>query len=163
MSRVKVVRRRVVAAVVVPACLVLAGCGAASLPAPTTTLPTGARVGPQVFLGDSAATTAAIRNFAATLGANGQTLTVAQAKAEAPSLDTAVSAAQLGLRRLTVQEVDDSRLDAQRQAILGPLGTVVAQMSAIDTAAHAGDVNTVVAHLAPLRAAITALQQAGGS
>ncbi len=138
MSRVKVVRRRVVAAVVVPACLVLAGCGAASLPAPTTTLPTGARVGPQVFLGDSAATTAAIRNFAATLGANGQTLTVAQAKAEAPSLDTAVSAAQLGLRRLTVQEVDDSRLDAQRQAILGPLGTVVAQMSAIDTAAHAG-------------------------
>ncbi len=163
MSRDKDVRRRVVAAVVVPVCLALAGCGAASLPAPTTTLPTGVRVGPQVYLSDSAATTAAIRNFAATLDANGQTLTAAQAKAEAASLDTAFRAAQLGLQRLTVQEVDDSRLDAQRQAILGPLGSVVAQMTAIDAAAHAGDVNTVVAHLAPLRAAVTALQQAGAT
>jgi len=155
--------RRLGAAAVVALCLAVAGCGAASLPAPTTTLPAGTRVGPQVFLSDSAATVGAIRRFAEDLGANGQTLTPAQAKASAPLLDASFAAAQRGLLRLSAQQVDDARLDAQRQAILGPLGTVVEQMKAIDAAAHAGNVATLVAHLAPLESAITALQQAGGS
>jgi len=155
--------RRLGAAAVVALCLAVAGCGAASLPAPTTTLPAGTRVGPQVFLSDSAATAGAIRRFSEDLGANGRTLTPAQAKASAPLLDASFVAAQRGLLRLSAQQVDDARLDAQRQAILGPLGTVVVQMSAIDAAAHAGNVATLVAHLAPLESAITALQQAGGS
>ena len=86
-----------------------------------------------------------------------------RAKASAPLLDASFAAAQRGLLRLSAQQVDDARLDAQRQAILGPLGTVVVQMLAIDAAAHAGNVATLVAHLAPLESAITALQQAGGS
>jgi hypothetical protein len=155
--------RRVGAAVLAPLCVALAGCGAASLPAPTTTLPAETRVGPQVFLSDSAATASAIRTFSEELVANGPTLSAAQAKATAPLLDTSFHQAQLGLLRLSAQEVDDSRLDAQRKAILGPLGVVVVQMSAIDAAAHAGNVATVVAHLTPLRGAIAALQQAGGS
>ena len=155
--------RRLGAAVVVPLCLAAAGCGASSLPAPTTTLPAGTRVGPQVFLSDSAATAAAVRRFSEELGANGRTLTPAQAKTSAPLLDTSLAAAQRGLLRLSAQQVDDARLDSQRQAILGPLGAVVAQMSAIDAAAHSGNVATLVAHLAPLESAITALQQAGGS
>jgi hypothetical protein len=148
--------------VVVPLCLALAGCGAASLPAPTTTLPAGTKVGPQVFLSDSAATATAIRNFAQELGANGSTMTPAEAKASAPLLNASFGQAQLGLKRLAAQEVDDSRLDAQREAIVGPLGAVVVQMSAISAAAQAGNVPTLVAHLAPLRSAISALQQAGG-
>jgi len=154
--------RRIGVAVLAPLCLVLAGCGAASLPAPTTTLPAGTRVGPQVFLSDSAATAAAIRTFADALGANGPTLSSAQAKASAPLLDTSFAQAQLGLKRLLAQTVDDSRLDAQRQAIVGPLGGVVVQMSAIDAAAHTGNVQTLIAHLPALRSAIGALQQAGG-
>jgi hypothetical protein len=154
--------RRLGAAVVAPLCLAAAGCGASSLPAATTTLPSGTKVGPQVFLSDSAATAAAIRSFSEELGANGPTLTAAQATASAPLLDGSFGAAQRGLQRLSAQQVDDARLDAQRQAILGPLGTVVVQMSAIDTAAHAGNVPALIAHLAPLRTAISALQQAGG-
>jgi hypothetical protein len=153
--------RRLGAAVIGSLCLALAGCGAASLPAPTTTLASGTRVGPQVFLSDSAATAAAIRGFAGALGANGPTLSPAQAKASAPLLDRSFAQAQLGLQRLSTQQVDDSRLDAQREAIVGPLGVVVVEMSAIDAAAHAGNVPTLVAHLAPLRTAIGALQQAG--
>ena len=162
MGHNRVLMRRLGAIVVAPLCLAAAGCGASSLPAPTTTLPAGTKVGPQVFLSDSAATAAAIRSFSEELGANGPTLTAAQAKASAPLLDGSFTQARLGLMRLSAQTVDDSRLDAQRAAILGPLGTVVGQMSAIDAAAHAGNVPTLVAHLAPLRSAITALQQAGG-
>src|SRR5271167_1354343 len=121
--------RRLGVAVVAPLCVAAAGCGASSLPAPTTTLPAGTRVGPQVFLSDSAATAVAIRSFSEELGANGPTLTAAQAKASAPLLDASFIQAQRGLMRLSAQAVDDARLDAQREAILGPLGTVIVQMS----------------------------------
>jgi hypothetical protein len=76
-------------------------------------------------------------------------------------LDQSFRQTQLGLNRLSTQQVSDSRLDAQREAIIGPLGVVVVEMSAIDAAAHAGNVPTLIAHLAPLRTAIGALQQAG--
>jgi hypothetical protein len=157
----RVQMRRLAAAVLAPVCLALAGCGAAALPAPTSTLPSGTRVGPQVFLSDSSATAAAVRTFADALGANGPTLTAAQAKASATLLDQSFRQTQLGLNRLSTQQVSDSRLDAQREAIIGPLGVVVVEMSAIDAAAHAGNVPTLIAHLAPLRTAIGALQQAG--
>lgn len=155
--------RRLGAVALLPICVALAGCGAASLPAPTTTLPSGTRVGPQVFLSDSAATATAIRTFTEDLAANGPTLSAAQAKATAPLLDAQFKQAQTGLQRLSAQEVDDTRLNKQRTTILGPLGAVLVAMSAIDAAAHTGDVAAVVAHLVPLRTAIAALQQAGGS
>jgi hypothetical protein len=148
-------------ALIVPVGLAVAGCGAASIPAPTTTLPAGTRVGPQQFLADSAATAQAIRTFAEDLGANGPSLTRAQAKASAPLLAAALAQAELGVQRLTAEQVDDSRLDAQRKAVLAPLGTAVVQMTAITAAAHAGNPGAVVAHLAPLRAAIAGVTQAG--
>ncbi len=154
-------RARIGIALVVPAGLAMAGCGAASIPAPTSTVPTGTRVGPQQFLADSAATAQAIRVFAEDLGANGASLTAAQAKASAPLLQSAFNQTQLGLKRLSAEQVDDSRLDGQRQAVLAPLGSVVVQMSAITTAAHAGNAPAVVAHLAPLRAAVAKVTQAG--
>jgi hypothetical protein len=154
--------RRVGVAVLAPLCLALAGCGAASLPVPTTTLPAPTRVGPQVFLSDSATTASAIRMFADALGANGPTLSSAQAKTSAPLLEREFQQAQRGLQRLLAETVDDARLDNQRKAIVGPLGVVVVQMSAIGTAAQAGNVATLIAHLAPLRSAIGALQGAGG-
>ena len=74
------------------------------------------------------------------------------------------SQAQLGLQRLSAQQVDDARLDAQRQAILGPLGTVVVQMSAIDAAAHAGNVADSSSRTwRRCGRAIAAAPQAGGS
>ena len=148
-------------ALVVAAGLAMAGCGATSIPAPTSTLPTGTRVGPQQFLADSAATAQAIRTFAEDLGANGPTLTGAQARASAPLLASAFNQTQLGLQRLSAEKVDDSRLDAQREAVLAPLGSVVVQMSAITAAAHAGNAPAVIAHLAPLRDAIAKVTLAG--
>lgn len=155
-------RIRIGLALVVPVGLAAAGCGASSIPAPTSTLPAGTRVGPQQFLADSAATAQAIRAFVDDLGANGPSLTSAEAKASAPLLTSALHQTQLGFGRLSAEEVDDSRLDAQRQAVLAPLGKVVVQMSDITEAAHTGNAATVVAHLAPLRAAIAQVTQAGG-
>lgn len=155
-------RVRIGLALMVPVCVAVAGCGASSIPAPTTTLPVGTRVGPQQFLADSAATAQAVRAFVDDLGANGPSLTSAEAKASAPLLTSAFQQAQLGLKRLSAEEVDDSRLDAQRQAVLAPLGTVVLQMSEITTAAHTGNAAAVVAHLAPLRAAIAQVKATQG-
>ena len=148
-------------ACLVPAGVALAGCGASSIPPQTTTLPAGTRVGPREFLADSAATAAAIRSFADALGANGSTLTDAQAKASAPLLASDYQQAQTGYGRLAAQRVDDARLDAQRQAVVDKLGPVVVQMSDITTAARAGDAKAVVAHLAPLRAAVANVELAG--
>ena len=153
--------RRLVAGILVPACLLVAGCGATSLPTPTTTLPTETRVGPQVFLSDSASTAAAVRTFVEALGANGSTITAAQAKSAAPLLGSSFRLAQLGLQRLSAEEVDDARLEQQRQAIIGPLGTVVVQMSTIAAAAKTGNVAAVVAHLGSLRSGIAAVKVAG--
>jgi hypothetical protein len=151
----------VVAALLASAGMLAAGCGASSIPAQTTTLPAGTRVGPQEFLGDSAATATAIRHFADALGANGPTLTNAQAKASASTLQQYLAQAQVGLQRLSAEQVDDARLDAQRSAVVGPLAIAVDQMTAITTAAAAGHAAAVVAHLAPLRVAIANLKLAG--
>jgi hypothetical protein len=151
----------VVMGLMLPVGLALSGCGADSIPAPTTTLAPGTRVGPQEFLSDSGATVTAIRHFADALGANGTTLTNAQAKASAPTLQAYLAQAELGLQRLSSEQVDDARLDAQRAAIVGPLGAVTVQMKAVTAAAAAGRAPAVVAHLDPLRAAIANLKVAG--
>jgi len=145
----------------VPACLLVAGCGAASLPTPTSTLPLGTRVGPQVYLSDSASTAAAISKFVFALGANGSSISAGQAKAEAPLLESSLAQAQLGLQRLSAERISDTRLDQQRQAVIGPLRAVVVQLSAIAASAQHGDAAAIVADLATLRTAIAALRQAG--
>jgi len=153
--------RHLAAGLLVPACLLLAGCGAASLSTPTSTLESGTRVGPQEFLSDSASTASAVQTFVEALGANGSTITPAQAKDAAPLLEGSLAQAHLGSQRLSAEQVDDVRLEQQRQAIIGPLGAVVVQMSVITAAARTGDAAIVVGHLAALRTAIAALSHAG--
>jgi hypothetical protein len=157
----RVVMRRLTAGILVPMCLLAAGCGAASLPTPTSSLPSGTRVGPQVFLSDSASSVTAVRTFVEALGANGASITAGQAKLAAPLLESSSQQAQIGLHRLMAEEVDDVRLEQQRKAITGPLGAVVVQMSAIAGSAGTGDAAAVVRDLGALRIAIAALKRAG--
>lgn len=153
--------RRRAAGLLVPACLLAAGCGASSLSTPTTTLPVGTRVGPQVFLNDSASAATSIRTFVETLPTTGSTITDAQVRAMAPLLDAEFRQSQLELQRLSAMQVDDARLEQQRRAIVAPLGAAVVQMSAIAVAADAGKAAAVVAHLVPLQNALTRLGRAG--
>lgn len=153
--------RRHAAGMLAPACLLVAGCGAASLTAPTSTLPSGTLVGPQVYLSDSASTAAAIGKFVGALGPSGSSISPGQAKAEAPQLENVLEQAQLGFQRLSAERVDDGRLEQQRQAVIGPLHAVVAQLSAIAASAQKGDPAAIVADLGPLRTAEAALRQAG--
>ena len=149
------------AGMLVAACLLVAGCGAASLPAPTSTLPTGVHVGPQVYLSDSASTAAAIGRFVEALGANGSSISAAQAKAEAPQLENSVLQAQRGFQRLSTERINDGRFEQQRQAVVGQLGAVVAQLSATAGSAHNGDAAAIVRELPALKTAMAGLRQTG--
>jgi|GEM_PF-7092566 hypothetical protein len=149
------------AALTVAALLALCGCGASSLSTPTTTFPQATIVGPQTFLNDSAAATAALRDFVNALSGNGPTLSSAQAKAISPLLDAALGRAQLERARLSQEHIDDARLEAQRQAVIGPFGAVVSEMVTITGFAHSGNAVALTHQLGTLRTQLAALSQAG--
>jgi hypothetical protein len=133
--------------------------GAASLPAPTSTLPTGVHVGPQAYVSDSASTAAAIGRFVEALGANGASISAAQAKAEAPQLENSVVQAQRGFQRLSAERIDDGRPEQQRQAVVGPVGAELAQASAIAGSTQDGDAAATVRGLPALKTAMAAVRQ----
>lgn len=114
-----------------------------------------------MYLNDSAEAAAAVRAFARTLESAGPTIQIAEAQGLAPELeDGAVRTCALW-RRLAAERLEDSRLEAQRRAVVGPLGRACTLMTQTARLASRGDVREmaqqakgVVAALDDVRAAV---------
>lgn len=135
----------------------LIGCGDAPAP-PTTTAATGAAVGADRYLADTAAAADAVRAFAAALGAIGTPATPERLKAIVPQLDPPLERAKLAGQRLSAEVVADRRLDEQRSRTAAGFATAVTAMQRVRDAAAAGDAAAAKAASTELAATLSALR-----
>ncbi len=132
----------------------MAGCSSDPLPADTAELPRDRTVGPRVYLNDSATAAAAIRDFSGVLDNLGGTVTPVEARGVAPDLMRHAETLCAVSGRLSNQRLEDAQVEAQRDAVAGPVADICLQMTAIAEAADAGNVRAMASIVRTYTAAV---------
>ena len=155
--------RRLAAAALCGAVVVIAGCAERTLEPESAELAEPTTVSAQRYLADSAGAAASLREFVGILDEAGPEVTDAEARRIAPDLERLAAEFTARAGRIERERLEDQRLEVQRAEISALLVPAVAGVQAAALAAEDGDAAALSAAADELRGQISQLIEAGNT